>query len=98
MTYRQRGSTLAELIITAGIFSFLMVSIFTIMRMGTDGWRDLSDKGDVQRTLRHFESDITQELKRASLASVGIYTPSNDYRWAIFFKTAMNDHDVNADG
>ena len=55
----------AELLITMFIFSFLMVVMFTIMKMGSNGWRDVQDKGDVQRSLRHFEADITQELRAA---------------------------------
>lgn len=73
-----------------GVFAFLMISSVAIMNIGTSGFRGVESKADVARQLNRFEADVTTELKRASRESVGVYTPNNDYRWALWFKTAMN--------
>lgn len=84
------GATLIEMLVGCGIFVFLMLSSIAIMKIGTNGYKGVESKADVVRQLNRFESDIIQELKRASLATVGVYTPNNDFHWAIWFKTAMN--------
>jgi len=93
---RRKGTTLVEMLITMFVFTILMVAAFAIMKMGAQANQHVEAKTDVQKALRLFESDILTELRRASESSVGIYTPNNDYHWAIWFKTAMNDgFDVN---
>lgn len=77
-----------------GVFAFLMISSIAIMNIGTGGFRGVESKADVARQLNRFEADVTTELKRASRASVGVYTPNSDYRWALWFKTAMNSPDA----
>lgn len=87
---RSAGTTLIEVLVGCSVFAFVMIASLAIMNIGTSAWRTIEGKSDVTRSLNRFESDIVQELKRASLQSVGIYTPRSDYRWAIWFKTAMN--------
>jgi hypothetical protein len=86
----RRGSTLIEVLVGCGVFVFLMLSSIAIMDIGTGGYKAVEAKADVTRQLNRFESDITQELKRASQSSIAVYTPSNDYHWALWFKTPMN--------
>lgn len=74
-----------------GVFVFLMLSSIAIMDIGTGGFRAVEAKADVTRQMNRFEADISQELRRASLASVGVYTPTTDYHWALWMTTAMND-------
>lgn len=88
---RPRGATLVEVLVGCGVFAFLMLSSIAIMNIGTGGFRGVESKADVARQLNQFEADITTELKRASRATVGVYTPTTDYRWALWFKTPMND-------
>ncbi|NDD30677.1 MAG: hypothetical protein EB084_20650 [Proteobacteria bacterium] len=87
----RRGATLIEVLVGCGVFAFLMISSIAIMNIGTGGMRGVESKADVTRQLNKFEADITTELKRASLDSVGVYTPTSDYRWALWFKTPMNE-------
>ena len=90
----RRGATLVEVLVGCGVFAFLMISSVAIMNIGTGGFRGVESKADVARQLNRFEADVTTELKRASRASVGVYTPNSDYRWALWFKTAMNSLDA----
>ena len=91
---RARGATLIEVLVGCGVFTFLMLSSIAIMNIGTGGYRGVESKADVARQLNKFEADITTELKRASRASVGVYTPTSDYRWALWFTTNMNALDA----
>lgn len=87
---RRAGATLLEVLVGCGVFTFLMISSIAIMNIGANGYRAVESKSDVTRQLNRFEADIVQELRRASLRSVGLYTPSNDFHWAIWMKTPMN--------
>lgn len=86
-----RGATLIEVLVGCGVFVFLMLSSIAIMNIGTGGFRAVEAKADVTRQMNRFESDVSQELRRASLASVGVYTPTTDYHWALWMTTSMND-------
>ncbi len=91
MRTKSQGATLVELIITVAVFSLLSIATFAIMRMGSGTLTMVDARSDVQHSLQLFETNLTTELKRASLASVGIYTPDSDYRWAIWMKEPMNE-------
>ena len=87
----RRGATLIEAITGVAVFAFMILASIALARIGTSGWRVVESKTDINRCLSRFENDIIQEVKRASLSSVGVYTPTDDYRWALWFKTPMND-------
>lgn len=91
-----RGATLIELLITVGVFSFLVVSLLAITRDGTASWRSVETRSSVQTALRMAEREITTELIRASYSSVKI--KQDTYQHAIVFKSAMNDTDVEDTG
>jgi hypothetical protein len=87
----QRGTTLIELMVTVGVFSFLVISLFALMRDGTRNWRAVETRTSVQASMHIAERDITTELKRASYGSVVI--DQSSYKHALLFKSAMNETD-----
>lgn len=95
--WRRRGSSLIEVLVTMGVFAIAVVATFTIVRIASGTYRNVDSRTEVQRQLRLAQSDLVMELERASLGSVGVYTPRGDYRWALWFKTALNDHDATLD-
>lgn len=89
-----QGATLVEVLVGFAVFTFMMLASIAVMRIGTGGWTVVESKSDINKSLSRFENDILTELKRASLASVGVYTPTDDYHWALWFKTPVNDPNV----
>jgi len=79
-----------ELLVGTAVFGFLMLASVAVLQLGTGGWRLIEARSSVARQLNLVEADIIQELKRAFLSSVGVYTPSSDYRWAVWMKTNLN--------
>lgn len=92
---RRRGATLIELLISTGVFSFIAIALFALMRDGTRNWQAVEARSNVQTQLRTFERDITEELQKCQLSSVRIYgyNTGESYQHAIVFKSAMNETD-----
>ena len=90
----RRGATLIELMITCGVFSFIVIALFALTRDGTEGWKSVDARSAVQSALRNFERDITTELRRTSLTSIRIWNANNNtsdsYRTAIVMKSATS--------
>ncbi|MHB2017117.1 MAG: PulJ/GspJ family protein [Candidatus Xenobia bacterium] len=63
----RRGATLIELLITCAVFSLLMVAVFTVMKIGSNGYNDVSARSAVNASLTLFQADMEMELQRACL-------------------------------
>lgn len=99
---RRRGATLIELLVTVGVFTFIVLSLFAVTRDGTQSWKAVETRSDVQSALRNFERDITTELRRTSINAILIWPPRNTastvtgYKHAIVMRSAMNDYNYNS--
>jgi hypothetical protein len=59
-------------IITTSVFSFMVLSLFAIMRFGVRSWRNIESKAEVQTQLRKVELSLLPDLKAASYAGMEV--------------------------
>jgi hypothetical protein len=92
---RPRGTTLIELMVSTGVYAFLVLALFAIMRSGTNAWKAVEARGQAQAQVRTFDRDAIFELRRTSLASIVLfgYNSGDSYQHGIAFESAMNDAD-----
>jgi len=92
---RKRGATLIELMITVGVYTFIVLALFALTRDGTKGWKSIETRTQVQSQLRNFERDISEELKRTALDSIRFYgmNTGDSYKRGILMLSAMNNRD-----
>ncbi len=62
----QAGSTLVEVMITTGLFSILMVVLFSVFRYGSEQWRVIEGRSKVQTMMRKVETFMLDDVRRAS--------------------------------
>ncbi len=78
----RRGATLIEVIITTGVFSVLMLTLFSIVQYGKDAWRSVEGRQVTQTMMRKVGIFTMDDLRRASFSNLGVanytnYLPSN---------------------
>jgi len=89
---RRRGTTLIELMITVGVYSFLVISLFSLTQQGTSNWHSIESRANVQSSLRSAERDMITEIRRSSYSSL-VINMNTGYQHAILVKSAMNTVD-----
>ncbi|MCR5662532.1 MAG: prepilin-type N-terminal cleavage/methylation domain-containing protein [bacterium] len=62
----QKGSTLVEVMITTGLFSILMVVLFSVFRYGSEQWRVIEGRSKLQTMMRKVETFMLDDVRRAS--------------------------------
>ncbi len=62
----QKGSTLVEVMITTGLFSVLMVVLFSVFRYGSEQWRVIEGRSKLQTMMRKVETFMLDDVRRAS--------------------------------
>ena len=82
--YRSRrtyslGATLVEVLITTGVFSVLMLVLFTVVQYGMDSWRSIEGRTVTQTMMRKIGVFAMDDIRRASFGGLGvaIYTNYN---------------------
>ncbi len=75
---RDRGTTLAELLIATAIFTIVMVAMFMIYRLGLKLYTETDIKTRLESDLRRAFRDISYELKRTSPQAYNLLTREND--------------------
>lgn len=76
------GATLVEVLITTGVFSVLMLVLFTVVRYGMDSWRSIEGRTVTQTMMRKVGVFAMDDIRRASFGGLGVaiyknYNPSN---------------------
>ena len=75
------GATLVEVLITTGVFSVLMLVLFTVVQYGMDSWRSIEGRTVTQTMMRKVGVFAMDDIRRASFGGLGVatyksYTPS----------------------
>ena len=76
------GATLVEVLITTGVFSVLMLVLFTVVQYGMDSWRSIEGRTVTQTMMRKVGVFAMDDIRRASFGGLGLavyeqYNPSN---------------------
>ncbi len=66
----ERGTTLIEVLISTAIFSFVVIAVFLIFRMGTQYWITIKHQKALQDSLSYASEDIYKELKQTKTSLV----------------------------
>lgn len=88
MNKTKKGTTLIELLIACAVFSFLVICLFAVIKYATRNWRSVEDRDSVQSEIRKIETNLSEELRKTSYASVVTWT--GDYRHTLGFKSFTN--------
>ncbi|HBM97136.1 TPA: hypothetical protein DD394_06510 [bacterium UBP9_UBA11836] len=89
------GATLIEVMITTGVFSVLMLVLFTVVQYGMDSWRSIEGRTVTQTMMRKVGVFAMDDIRRASFGGLGVavyknYTPSG-------FDKVLTGTDVDQD-
>ncbi len=68
-SYKMKGSSLIELLISAAIFCFITISLLAVLHMGSLSWRTADEKYTIEQNLRRAVSSINFTLKNSSISS-----------------------------
>ncbi len=76
------GATLVEVLITTGVFSVLMLVLFTVVQYGMDSWRSIEGRTVTQTMMRKVGVFAMDDIRRASFGGLGVasydkYNPSS---------------------
>ncbi len=63
---KKSGVTLIEALVTVSLFSLAFVSLFTVLKVGTDAWKQTESRNSVQTMMRKLEVYLLDDLRRAS--------------------------------
>lgn len=79
---RTLGATLVEVIITTGVFSVLMLVLFSIVQYGMDSWRSIEGRSVTQTMMRKIGVFAMDDIRRGSFSQLGVgrytnYSPSS---------------------
>jgi len=67
------GATLVEVIITTGVFSVLMLTLFSVVQYGMDSWRSIEGRQVTQTMMRKIGVFALDDIRRGSLSKMGLY-------------------------
>lgn len=85
----RRGFTLAEMMVTVVIFSFILGICYALFISGSDSWETNSTRVELQQELRKAMDWITQDLRQAGSASiVDVPADGSTYTSITFRKSA----------
>ncbi|MBQ7502174.1 hypothetical protein IJT93_05590 [bacterium] len=68
----RRGATLVEVIITTGVFSVLMLTLFSVVQYGMDSWRSIEGRQVTQTMMRKIGVFAMDDIRRGSLTAMGL--------------------------
>lgn len=71
---KQIGATLAEVMITTGLFSLLMLTLFAVMEYGVRSWSSVESRSSVQTMMRKIEVFLIDDLRRSSYSQLAVST------------------------
>lgn len=88
----RRGVTLIELLISAGIFSFLTMAVFGVFKLGYGQWHVLQDRDAIQSPVRRVLDNMVLEVRGACYKTVQVLdnpngTPGQE---AVCFQTSWD--------
>ncbi len=63
---KKSGVTLIESLVTVSLFSLAFVTLFTVLKVGTDAWKQTESRNNVQTIMRKLEVYLLDDLRRAS--------------------------------
>ena len=66
------GATLVEVIITTGVFSVLMLTLFSVVQYGMDSWRSIEGRQVTQTMMRKIGVFALDDIRRGSLSKMGL--------------------------
>jgi len=95
MNKKEKGTTLLEVLIASLVFSILVICLFAVIKYATKNWRSVEDRTSVQSEIRKIETNLVDELRKTSYASVITWT--DDYRHTLAFKSFTNPTTGNFD-
>lgn len=71
------GATLVEVLITTGVFSVLMLVLFTVVQYGIDSWRSIEGRTVTQTMMRKIGVFAMDDIRRTSFGGLGVATYTN---------------------
>ena len=71
------GATLVEVLITTGVFSVLMLVLFTVVQYGMDSWRSIEGRTVTQTMMRKVGVFAMDDIRRASFGGLGVAAYKN---------------------
>ena len=96
---RSRGTTLIEVLISTAIFSFVIISIFLVFRLGTNYWKAIRVQKILQDSAKYAIDDMYKELKRTNKNTVTYVSFKNNdpdfHRDILIFFSSTNWFDSN---
>lgn len=72
MKRERLGATLVEVIITTGVFSVLMLTLFSVVQYGMDSWRSIEGRQVTQTMMRKIGVFAMDDIRRGSLSKMGL--------------------------
>ena len=63
---KKSGVTLIEALVTVSLFSLAFVALFSVLKVGTDAWKQTESRNNVQTIMRKLEVYLLDDLRRAS--------------------------------
>ncbi len=75
--YKGLGTTLVEVLITTGVFSAVMVVLFTMVQYGLDSWRSVEGRHVTQSMMRKVSIFALDDIRRTCFSKMGVAAYSN---------------------
>lgn len=82
-SWENKGATLTELLIATVIFGAISLALISLVQYGTQSWRKVESRFDVEKGLRRAVIDINNSLRNTDFASVstGVALNKNNNNW-----------------
>ena len=89
---QNKGATLLEILLSAVIFTIIMLVLISITHYAINSWRSVEDRVEIQTKIRKIESNLTMDILGSSYSSVLVYPPEgeDDCIHAVAMKTYKN--------
>ncbi len=89
-TRARRGMTIAEVLISAVIFSVVLAACYALLIAGSDSWETNEAKIELQQDLRNAADWITQDLRQAGSVSITNVPADGTWYTLITFRKASS--------
>lgn len=86
----RRGMTMAEILISAAIFSVVLAACYVLLMAGSDSWETNEVKIELQQDLRKAVDWITQDLRQAGSVSITNVPANGTWYTLITFRKASS--------